>query len=101
IVKMLLDEAREAGVEIVTDCSVDEISRNDDRFTLRTTKGSLKSDSLVIASGGLSIPRMGATGFGYRVAEQFGHALLPTRAGLVPFTTSGKHLERWSELSGL
>ncbi|HRY00910.1 MAG TPA: aminoacetone oxidase family FAD-binding enzyme, partial [Xanthomonadaceae bacterium] len=52
-------------------------------------------------SGGLSIPRMGATGFGYRVAEQFGHRLLPTRAGLVPFTTSGKHLERWSELSGL
>ena len=101
IVKMLLDDAREAGVEIVTDCSVNDIARDGDRFALRTTKGAVTSVSLVIASGGLSIPRMGATGFGYRVAEQFGHRLLPTRAGLVPFTTSGKHLERWSELSGL
>ena len=101
IVKMLLDDAQDAGVEVVTDCSVNELSHNGDRFSLRTTKGAVTSESLVIASGGLSIPRMGATGFGYRVAEQFGHRLLPTRAGLVPFTTSGKHLERWSELSGL
>ena len=101
IVKMLLDDAQDAGVEVVTDCSVNELSHNGDRFALRTTKGAVTSESLVIASGGLSIPRMGATGFGYRVAEQFGHRLLPTRAGLVPFTTSGKHLERWSELSGL
>ena len=101
IVKMLLDDAQDAGVEVVTDCSVNDLLHNGDRFSLRTTKGAVTSESLVIASGGLSIPRMGATGFGYRVAEQFGHRLLPTRAGLVPFTTSGKHLERWSELSGL
>ncbi|HRY00909.1 MAG TPA: aminoacetone oxidase family FAD-binding enzyme, partial [Xanthomonadaceae bacterium] len=67
IVKMLLDDAREAGVEIVTDCSVNDIARDGDRFALRTTKGAVTSVSLVIASGGLSIPRMGATGFGYRV----------------------------------
>jgi len=101
IVNMLLDEAREAGVELLTDCSIEDIGHADDRFRLRTSKGPMSADSLVIARRGLSIPRMGATGFGYRVAERFGHRLLPTRAGLVPLTTSGKHLQRWSDLSGL
>ena len=49
--------------------------------------------SLVVATGGLSIPRMGATGFGYALARQFGHTVLPTRAGLVPLTFSGTHLD--------
>ena len=101
IVKMLIDDAREAGVDIVTDCSVNDIAQDGEQFLLRTTKGVMTTESLVIASGGLSIPRMGATGFGYRIAEQFGHTIRPTRAALVPLTTSGKHLERWSELSGL
>jgi Predicted flavoproteins len=55
----------------------------------------------VIATGGLSIPSMGATGFGYELARQFGHEVLPTRAGLVPLTLSGKHQERLADLSGL
>ena len=55
----------------------------------------------MVASGGLSIPSMGASGFGYELARQFGHAVLPTRAGLVPLTLSGKHLERLDGLSGV
>src|SRR3546814_4489240 len=57
--------------------------------------------SLLVASGGLSIPSMGASGFGYRLAQQFGHAVLSTRAGLVPLTLSGTHLERLEGLSGV
>ncbi|MDC6726254.1 NAD(P)/FAD-dependent oxidoreductase, partial [Leclercia adecarboxylata] len=57
--------------------------------------------SLVVATGGLSIPSMGATGFGYELARQFGHEVLPTRAGLVPLTLSGKHQERFNDLSGV
>jgi len=57
--------------------------------------------ALVIATGGLSIPSMGASGFGYEVARQFGHRVLPTRAGLVPLTLSGKHLERLQDLAGV
>jgi predicted flavoprotein YhiN len=59
-----------------------------------TALGRRVAPALVVATGGLSIPSMGATGFGYALARQFGHAVLPTRAGLVPLTLSGKHLER-------
>ena len=55
----------------------------------------------MVATGGLSIPSMGATGFGYELARQFGHDVLPTRAGLVPLTLSGKHQERLADLSGV
>jgi hypothetical protein len=57
--------------------------------------------SLVVASGGLSIPSMGASGFGYELARSFGHRVLPVSAGLVPLTLSGKHLEHYAELAGL
>uniref|UniRef100_UPI002896823B NAD(P)/FAD-dependent oxidoreductase n=1 Tax=Stenotrophomonas sp. TaxID=69392 RepID=UPI002896823B len=57
--------------------------------------------SLVVATGGLSIPSLGASGFGYELARQFGHDVLPTRAGLVPLTLSGKHQERFNDLSGV
>ncbi len=102
IVQMLADECEWAGAGIETGCSVESIERGDDGvFRLRTSRGVQTGTSLVIASGGLSIPRMGASGFGFEVARQFGHALLPTRAGLVPFTLSGTHLERLEGLSGL
>ena len=68
---------------------------------MHTSKGSYSAPSLVVASGGLSIPSMGATGFGYEVARQFGHSVLPTRAGLVPLTLTGKHQEHWQDLSGV
>jgi predicted Rossmann fold flavoprotein len=101
ILRMLLDECAEAGVRIETECSVEEVLKVADRFSLRTTRGDFAAVSLVVATGGLSIPKMGATGYGYQLARQFGHRLLPTRAGLVPLTLSGKPLEDWADLAGV
>ncbi|MBN7138298.1 hypothetical protein A7A76_04250 [Lysobacter enzymogenes] len=104
IVKMLVDECLAAGVRIETDCSIERIAHGDGDsgdFRAHTARGAFAAPSLVIASGGLSIPSMGASGFGFEVARRFGHALLPTRAGLVPLTLSGKHQERLADLSGV
>ncbi|PBS12011.1 aminoacetone oxidase family FAD-binding enzyme [Lysobacteraceae bacterium NML93-0792] len=101
IVQLLLDEADGAGVQVRTHCPVQPPRRVDDGFVLDTAIGRLRCASLIVATGGLSIPSMGATGFGYDIARQFGHALLPTRAGLVPLTLSGKHQERLDALSGV
>ena len=101
IVRMLLDECAAAGVQVRTDCGVERIERGADGFRVQTTQGVFLCASLVIASGGLSIPSMGASGFGYEVARQFGHEVLPTRAGLVPLTLRGKHQERFADLSGV
>jgi predicted Rossmann fold flavoprotein len=100
IVKMLLDECEWAGVEINTDCQIESIERSD-CFVVRTNQGIIFANKLVIASGGLSIPSMGASGFGYDIAKQFGQSIIETRAGLVPFTLSGKPLEQYSQLAGL
>ena len=100
IVKMLLDECQWAGVEVVVDCNIQRIERAD-CFVVHSNQGVFFADKLVIASGGLSIPSMGASGFGYDIAKQFGHSIIATRAGLVPFTLSGKPLEQYAELSGL
>ena len=101
IVRMLLDEADGAGVRIEIECHVESVVREGDSFRLRTSKGTVAAPSLVIASGGLSIPSMGASGFGYELARQFGHEVLATRPGLVPLTLSGKHQERLQDLSGV
>ena len=102
IVRMLLDEAAAVQAQVRTHCTVEEIVHDGDRrFRLRTTLGTLECESLVVATGGLSIPSMGATGFGYEIARRFGHAVLATRAGLVPLTLSGKHLERLQDLAGV
>lgn len=103
IVKMLVDECMAAGVRINTGCSIERIVRGegDSGFRVHTTQGAVSSASLVIASGGLSIPSMGASGFGYELARGYGHTVLPTRAGLVPLTLSGKHQERLQDLSGV
>ena len=102
IVKLLLDECAEAGVEVRTHCGIEQVAHADDRgFRLRTSQGSFAAPALVVASGGLSIPSMGASGFGYQLAKQFGHEVLPTRAGLVPLTLTGKHAERLHDLAGV
>ncbi len=101
IVRMLLAECAEAGVEIVTGCAVLAVRASGSGFTLQTARGPLDCGRLVLASGGLSIPKMGATGFAYEIAQQFGHALEPTRAALVPFTLSGRPLQDWEGLAGL
>jgi len=98
---MLLNECAEAGVELRLNTSVSEISKNANGYQLQTSAGVVRCESLVIATGGLSIPTLGATGFGYQVAKQFGHELLPTRAGLVPFTLTDPALKALcTELSG-
>jgi predicted Rossmann fold flavoprotein len=101
ILQMLLSECEYAGVRVETDCSVQRVQPRDGGFTVNTSLGPVQTSKLVIASGGLSIPSMGASGFGYEVARQFGHSIKPTRAGLVPLTLSGKPLEQWQDLSGL
>ena len=101
IVKMLVDECESAGVRIETGCSVEDVQHAEPGFRVRTTRGVLSAPALVVACGGLSIPSMGASGFGYELARQFGHTVLPTRAGLVPLTLSGKHQERLHDLSGV
>ncbi|MXV09406.1 MULTISPECIES: BaiN/RdsA family NAD(P)/FAD-dependent oxidoreductase [unclassified Xanthomonas] len=101
IVRMLVDECAAAGVTVRTGCSVRAVERGSEGFRLDTDDGPVHATSLVVATGGLSIPSLGASGFGYELARQFGHAVLPTRAGLVPLTLSGKHQERLHDLSGL
>jgi predicted flavoprotein YhiN len=70
-------------------------------FTLETTAGAIHAESLIIATGGLSIPKMGATGFGYEIARQFGINIVPTRPALVPFTLRPPDLAAWRDLSGV
>lgn len=101
IVRMLLDECAAAGVIVEVNCEIERVTRTIRDFALTTALGERRAPKLVIASGGLSIPSMGATGFGYQLARQFGHTVLPTRAGLVPLTFSGKPLEQYQDLSGL
>jgi predicted Rossmann fold flavoprotein len=101
IVKMLLEECALAGVRVETDCPVTGVRSLDDGFLVATAPGNVRTQSLVVATGGLSIPSMGASGFGYDLAKQFGHPVLPLRAGLVPLTLSGKHQEHYAELSGV
>ena len=101
IVRMLMDECQAAGVQVRTDCGVTKVERGSDGFHVTTAQGQFHAASLVVATGGLSIPSLGASGFGYELARQFGHEVLPTRAGLVPLTLSGKHQERFNDLSGV
>jgi len=102
IVKLLLDECAAVGVQVFTSCTVEKVQAGDDGgYVLTTARGRMRAPALVVATGGLSIPSMGATGFGFELARQFGHAVLPTRAGLVPLTLSGKHQEHYADLAGV
>ena len=101
IVKMLTDECRQANVRIVTDCRIVGVARADAGFQLQTRLGTIQTSSLVVACGGLSVPKMGATSFGYELAKKFGHRIVPTRAGLVPLTFSPEDLLRYKDLSGV
>jgi predicted Rossmann fold flavoprotein len=100
IVAMLASECDEAGVKILTRCTDLSIT-HDAAYTVSCSRGAFPSESLVIASGGLSIPRMGASDFGYRLARQFSLRVLETSAGLVPFTLTGALHELSNRLSGV
>ena len=101
IVRMLLDECAAAGVRVELNTAVQRMKAAEGGFGCDTPLGHVRAPSLVIATGGLSIPSLGASGFGYDVAKQFGHSVLPVRAGLVPLTLSGKHQERYDGLAGV
>jgi len=99
---MLLTECKTAGVDIRLNINIDTIKQlQDHRFQIDTDDNQYQSQSLVIASGGLSIPKMCATPLGYKVAEQFGIKIWPTSPGLVPFTLQPADKERFSALSGI
>jgi predicted Rossmann fold flavoprotein len=100
ILEMLLEECRRGGVDVRLDTSVQQIEKAEAGYLLSPEMGQIVTPSLVVATGGLSVPTMGATGFGYEIARQFGHNVLATRAGLVPFTISGQLRELCIELSG-
>jgi hypothetical protein len=103
IVEMLRQECDDAGVEIRTGVDVTEIRRveSDGSFEVVTLRETFFAKRLVIATGGLSLPKLGATDFAYRIARQFGLNVLPVRAGLVPFTFGGEELEFCRALSGV
>ncbi len=100
IIDLLLAECAIAEVEIRCSCRVESVAKGE-RFSLGTNLGELESDSLVIATGGLSLPRLGATDFGYRMAQQFGLRLTQTRPGLVPFTLPEEDRAIFAPLSGV
>ncbi|HUL51426.1 MAG TPA: NAD(P)/FAD-dependent oxidoreductase [Candidatus Nitrosotalea sp.] len=100
IVKLLQAECNAAGVDILLNCQVREVSKSTG-FTLETNRGLLSATSLVVATGGLSYPKLGATSFGYRLAEQFGLKIVPPRPGLVPLIFSADDLAAFGGLSGI
>lgn len=101
IVQMLLDECDQANATVKVRTEILQIEKGDSNFTLTTTAGDLQCESLVVATGGLSMPKIGATPYGYKVAEQFGLEVLKTTAGLVPFTLHTQDKEWLSPLSGI
>jgi predicted Rossmann fold flavoprotein len=100
IIEMLLHECEAAGVEIRLRTGVRTVEKNS-RFEVETEMGKMTSESLVIATGGLSIPTLGATDFGYRMARKFGLAINEPRPALVPFTLSRQVQSEFISLSGI
>ncbi len=104
IVNLLQTECEEvkvilrSGAEVV---SVMNISSDNARFRVDTRTGSFTAQSVVVATGGLSIPKMGATGIGYDIARSFGHTLVEPRAGLVPLVFAPQDRDNWCDLTGL
>jgi len=101
IVAMLLAECEAAGVDIETGAGVRRVEAVGTRFCVQAARGPVEAESVVIATGGLSIPKMGATGFGYDVARAFGLDVLETRAGLVPFVFDGDFGDTCRRLAGV
>ena len=101
IIEMLRREMQQAGVTLRLLTEAGAIAQAGDGFVLQVNGTPVQAASLVIATGGKSIPKMGATGIGYQIAEQFGLKLIDPRPGLVPLTFSGAELDRLKELSGV
>ncbi|SDA40795.1 hypothetical protein SAMN03159448_00305 [Sinorhizobium sp. NFACC03] len=101
IIRMLLAEMRDVHAELRLETTIESVERHGAGFRVMTDEGPIDAQSLVIASGGKSIPKMGATGLAYRIAEQFGLGIVETRPGLVPLTLDPAQLETIGELAGV
>jgi len=102
IVNMLLIECEKVGIEIRLNTKIDDIEQlTSHHFKIKSSRGDFHCQSLVIASGGLSIPTMGASPFGYKIAEKFNIKIWPTRAGLVPLTLHAEDKDKLAILSGI
>lgn len=101
IVRMLMAECDTHGARVQLRTEVLSVAYENNVYTVKTSQGELTARQLVVACGGLSMPKLGATPLGYQIAEQFGHTVLPVRAGLVPFTLHDADKEAYAELSGL
>ena len=101
IIWMITSAMAEANVTLLLETKIEFVTYNDNGFSVETSAGVFDATRLVVATGGKSIPKMGATGLGYDVAKQFGHRITETRPALVPFTWPANMIETWSELSGL
>ncbi|MDB5611910.1 MAG: hypothetical protein JWP25_8810 [Bradyrhizobium sp.] len=101
IIDMLLEECRKAQVQLRLGTRISAVSRDETGFVVVTDQGEFRSRSLVVATGGPSIPKMGASGFGYRIAEQFGLKIVPPRPALVPLTFDTALLAQFGDLSGV
>ena len=101
IIAMLVDDCRDAGVTLALGTTITAVSKTDRGYYLNTSEGDVTASSLIVACGGLSIPNIGATGFGYDIARQFGLTLVPTRAALVPLTFDDAMLDHCRDLAGI
>jgi predicted Rossmann fold flavoprotein len=101
LIQMLLKECDKGGVQRWHGCGVKTLSPSDSGYQLQTDQGAVQAGAVVIATGGLSIPQIGATDFGYRIAEQFGLRLVARRPGLVPLTFDGNEWAPYVSLAGL
>jgi predicted Rossmann fold flavoprotein len=100
IVTMLERECADAGVHTITGVQVTSVTR-EEQFLIQTTSSTFQAEAIVVATGGLSIPKMGATGFGYSLAEQFGLRIVECKPGLVPLVFSAELREQWCDLAGV
>lgn len=101
IVDLLEAECKEAGVEVHLRTKVENVEKSEDHFVVKTSHGMYEAPSVVIATGGLSIPKIGATDFGYRVAKSFGIEVTPLSAALVSLTMPDSFLGRFGGISGV
>ncbi|MGB9150088.1 MAG: NAD(P)/FAD-dependent oxidoreductase [Burkholderiales bacterium] len=101
IIDLLKCECDKGGVELRMQSSVSSVEHTGGGFRLIDGRDELMADSLVVATGGLSVPKIGASPFGYRIAEQFGHRIVPPRPALVPLSLEPEAIQRFSDLSGV
>lgn len=101
IINVLLQELSDAGGRLALNTDIVDVQSNAGKYIVNTSDGRIEAGSLIIATGGLSIPKMGASGLAYNIAERFGHTIIDTRPALVPFTFSGQDKDNFAAISGV